>query len=223
MEFEEIDPPWVSWGAAMPAGANVDPQLTRDLLTVMRYRSTRTDTGSNRLTAQQTQQIVDGLPHLTEEQLDELGHHESSCPICMNTHLASIAEEELAMVMDSPAHPLETLGVTRLSQTCGHIFCRKDLLTWIRDGHPSCPLCRTPFITPADAATSDAAAAADEEAPGENEFDEAMERLVAAYHEERRHMGAPRNEMFGSWTGQPQAPTVETPADDRSEFSGMYS
>ncbi len=29
--------------------------------------------------------------------------------------------------MDSPAHPIEELGVTRLAQTCGHIFCRKEL------------------------------------------------------------------------------------------------
>ncbi len=29
--------------------------------------------------------------------------------------------------MESPAHPVEELGVTRLAQTCGHIFCRKEL------------------------------------------------------------------------------------------------
>ena len=29
--------------------------------------------------------------------------------------------------MDSPAHPIEELGVTRLVRTCGHIFCRKEL------------------------------------------------------------------------------------------------
>lgn len=29
--------------------------------------------------------------------------------------------------MDSPAHPVEELGVTRLVRTCGHIFCRKEL------------------------------------------------------------------------------------------------
>ena len=33
--------------------------------------------------------------------------------------------------MDSPAHPIEELGVTRLAQTCGHIFCRKELSVFL--------------------------------------------------------------------------------------------
>lgn len=41
----------------------------------------------------------------------------------MNTLLAAIADEELAEVMDSPM--LGDLGVTRTTETCGHIFCRK--------------------------------------------------------------------------------------------------
>lgn len=28
--------------------------------------------------------------------------------------------------MDSAAHPVEELGVTKLQNTCGHIFCRKE-------------------------------------------------------------------------------------------------
>ena len=41
--------------------------------------------------------------------------------------LAIVAEEEMALAMDSPAHaPPEELGVTRLDG-CGHIFCRKEL------------------------------------------------------------------------------------------------
>ena len=45
----------------------------------------------------------------------------------MNTFLASLAEEEMARAMDSPAQPAEDLGVTRLIDTCGHAFCRKEL------------------------------------------------------------------------------------------------
>ena len=45
----------------------------------------------------------------------------------MNTFLASLAEEEMAQAMDSPAQPAEDLGVTRLIDTCGHVFCRKEL------------------------------------------------------------------------------------------------
>lgn len=49
------------------------------------------------------------------------------CPICFNTFLATLAEEEIAHAMDSPAHPVDELGVTKLRNTCGHIFCRKEL------------------------------------------------------------------------------------------------
>ena len=40
--------------------------------------------------------------------------------------------------MDSPAHPVEELGVTRLAQTCGHIFCRKELSTGAFRPVPAC-------------------------------------------------------------------------------------
>ena len=33
--------------------------------------------------------------------------------------------------MDSPAQPVEDLGVTRLADTCEHVFCRKELSTSI--------------------------------------------------------------------------------------------
>jgi hypothetical protein len=49
------------------------------------------------------------------------------CPICFNSLLAILAEEETAHAMDSPAHAIEELGVTKLQKTCGHIFCRKEL------------------------------------------------------------------------------------------------
>lgn len=49
------------------------------------------------------------------------------CPICFNTFLATLAEEEVGHAMDSPAHPVDELGVTKLQNTCGHIFCRKEL------------------------------------------------------------------------------------------------
>jgi hypothetical protein len=56
---------------------------------------------------------------------------DSSCSICLNTFLACIAQEELAYVMDSPAQPVEDLGVTRLADTCEHVFCRKELSTLV--------------------------------------------------------------------------------------------
>lgn len=32
----------------------------------------------------------------------------------------------MALALDSPAHPVEELGVTKLAQ-CGHLFCIKEL------------------------------------------------------------------------------------------------
>lgn len=52
---------------------------------------------------------------------------DSSCPICLTSFMAIVAEEEMALAMDSPANPVEQLGVTRLVATCGHVFCRKEL------------------------------------------------------------------------------------------------
>lgn len=49
---------------------------------------------------------------------------DSVCPICFNPLLVLLSEEETAVAMDSPAHPIEELGVTRL--TCGHLFCRRE-------------------------------------------------------------------------------------------------
>ncbi|THH15202.1 hypothetical protein EW146_g5228 [Bondarzewia mesenterica] len=130
----------------------------------MQYRG-RSD---GRLTSQQIRELVTVLPKLSEDDLESLGHRESSCPICMNTFLAALAEEELAFAMDSPANPTEDAGVTRLSRTCGHLFCRKELsaspssshgfpavtpgiLTWIRDGVSS--LFQNPSTRPPDSIT----------------------------------------------------------------------
>ena len=48
---------------------------------------------------------------------------EDSCPICLNTLAAAIAEEEMVIANDTPVSP-DSLGVVRLS-TCSHHFCRK--------------------------------------------------------------------------------------------------
>jgi len=51
---------------------------------------------------------------------------DSVCPICFLPFSAILAEHEMAAAMDSPARPIEELGITKLSKTCGHIFCRKE-------------------------------------------------------------------------------------------------
>lgn len=95
-------------------------------------------------TFSQIDELLSLLPHLTEKQVDRLGHKganlaypfhpdsphnaDSMCPICYTSFSAILAEEETALAMDSPAHPIEELGVTILDKPwqCSHIFCRKE-------------------------------------------------------------------------------------------------
>ncbi|KAI9574620.1 hypothetical protein HD554DRAFT_2166089 [Boletus coccyginus] len=115
---------------------------------------------NRRLSHQQRQKLFNELPRVTEADLVASGHQDDVCPICFNAFLATLAEEEVAHAMDSPAHPVDELGVTKLQNTCGHIFCRKELrmkglviFTHFRTGlylnwqHDSCPSCRRPLVT----------------------------------------------------------------------------
>ncbi|PIL22552.1 hypothetical protein GSI_15241 [Ganoderma sinense ZZ0214-1] len=126
-----------------PEAANVVRNDLFNLVQEMRQRNAHLDTFARE------------LPKLTEGDLASLGQS---------------AEEEMALAMDSPAHPVEELGVTRLVRTCGHVFCRKELsitvdsqppltpLTirlsfrsirgWLYQGNTTCPTCRTPFLAP---------------------------------------------------------------------------
>ncbi|KAI5124963.1 hypothetical protein M0805_007389 [Coniferiporia weirii] len=102
-------------------------------------------------------EFINGLPVLTEDDLTRLDQKDSCCPICFTSFLAVLASEEMAHAMDSPANAIEDLGVTRLANTCGHLFCRKDITVWISQ-NDSCPTCRRPFIVRpelADAAEPD--------------------------------------------------------------------
>jgi predicted transporter len=49
---------------------------------------------------------------------------DSMCPICLTSFLALLSEEETAIALDSPAHPVEELGVTKLK--CAHVICRRE-------------------------------------------------------------------------------------------------
>lgn len=113
-----------------------------DLVSQFRLR-----TSDRRLSHQQMQNFFRELPSITEAELIADGKHDAACPICFNAFVAVLAEEETARAMDSPAHPVEELGVTRLQKTCGHLFCRKDIMRWISEGHGSCPNCRRPLLT----------------------------------------------------------------------------
>jgi len=120
----------------------------QNVVQIMNHFIQAVEGGSSLSSSEQIDLLIDGLPHINEKQLADLGEKESSCPICFTSYLAIIAEEELALAMESPAHPVDMIGVTKLSQPwqCGHMFCRRDISKWIIDGHNSCPLCRHTLV-----------------------------------------------------------------------------
>ncbi|KAF7301628.1 MFS sugar [Mycena indigotica] len=103
------------------------------------------DPSANQLSYEQRLELISALPRLSEQQIHDAGQTDSFCPICYTPFPALLAEEETALAIDSPAHPADELGVTKLGQSwqCGHFFCRKDISKWIHGGHGSCPMCGT--------------------------------------------------------------------------------
>ncbi|KAK7470695.1 hypothetical protein VKT23_002117 [Stygiomarasmius scandens] len=129
--------------------------------------------------------------------------------------------------MDSPAHPVEELGVTRLSQAwqCGHIFCRRDISRWIHEGHDSCPTCRRNLIKPED----ESAEASTAEPETEDAYDrEDIRRIFQSIPGGLEGLDIPGFAFTDSPFSFFQRPPLYNPPrseqdDDRSQFSGMYS
>ncbi|KAJ7498964.1 hypothetical protein FB451DRAFT_1203679 [Mycena latifolia] len=175
---------------------------------------------ANQLSPDESRKLVSGLPRLTEEQVRNLGHHDSLCPICFTPFAAILAEEETALAMDSPAYPTDELGVTKLAETwqCGHLFCRRDISKWIHGGHGSCPMCRRSL---AESHSGDPV-----QEPTTSPDDAELLTQIRAYMEELHSNGAVAYvDHEGDFRGF--GVPLYTPAagydDDRSEFSGMYS
>ncbi|TEB30239.1 hypothetical protein FA13DRAFT_1814876 [Coprinellus micaceus] len=93
---------------------------------------------------------LDGLAKIDEKRLKSLGKQDESCPVCMQSFLAVLAEEEMAEAMESPTHSQNELGVNQLDKPhqCGHIFCRRDIVKWISEGKDTCPICRKNLLPP---------------------------------------------------------------------------
>ncbi|KAF7332166.1 MFS sugar [Mycena kentingensis (nom. inval.)] len=123
------------------------------------------DPAANQIPHERRLRLIEDLPRLTEDQVKDTQESDSLCPICYTPFLAILAEEETALAMDSPAHPADELGVTKLDQSwqCGHLFCRRDISKWIRSGHASCPMCRRSLVD-STAPQSATAAPSDEDA-----------------------------------------------------------
>ncbi|KAJ7368270.1 hypothetical protein DFH08DRAFT_20532 [Mycena albidolilacea] len=175
------------------------------------------------LSPEQSRSLIEDLSRLTENQLRDLGRLGDSCPICFTPFTAILAEEETALAMDSPAYPADELGVTKLAATwqCGHVFCRRDISKWIRDGHGSCPMCRGAL-----AQSDDSEPGTTTQQPTTNPQDAELLTQIRTHMEELYSNGAVAYvDLDGDFAGF--GDPVYVPAggydNDRSEFSGMYS
>jgi len=191
-------------------------------------------------------EFLNALPSLSEKDLVSTGQKDDLCPICFVSFLAILAEEEMAQAMDSPTHSVSDLGVTRLTDTCRHIFCRKDITKWVHEGRDSCPTCRTPFLPatnlPAPASTPTptpptnslnsaegqmqppspgGSTPADSNSPPSISDEELRELLPGLSEPERRSLLAQMNPVFSAFSQMGRTPPRRD--DDRNEFAGMYS
>jgi len=107
-----------------------------------------TNVPRGQLSSAQIKTALGHLQRVDEKSIVELGDSDSLCPICLTSYNVILSEEELALAMDSPAHPIEELGIAKLAQSwqCGHLFCRRDITKWITSGNDSCPMCRRQFL-----------------------------------------------------------------------------
>ncbi|KAJ3869668.1 hypothetical protein EV359DRAFT_59624 [Lentinula novae-zelandiae] len=102
--------------------------------------------GLGQLSHEEMDKIISKFPRLNEKQIIALGHEgnhsEQStfpyfvCPICFVPLTTLLAEEKTGLAMDSPAYPIEELGITKLAEPfqCNHIFCRRELSFLIKPG-----------------------------------------------------------------------------------------
>lgn len=200
---------------------------------------------SGALEQQQIQDLLNSLPRLKEEDLIKLGHgnKDATCPVCITPLPAIIAEEEMAQVMESPAHAFEEMGVTRLwigsreegGQGCGHIFCRRCISKWIGGGHDSCPMCRRLLIwSSSDSSTTSEPATAPPNPTEEAALRQLQYRMRAmraamlgndnhpltdgqGYHRGPQNL----QDLFGDAMFEGHA--VREVEHDRNEYAGMYS
>ncbi|THH31323.1 hypothetical protein EUX98_g2894 [Antrodiella citrinella] len=90
-------------------------------------------------------QTILNLPTLRKNQVPV----DDSCGICLQPFDAIVNGDrqetgEGTMTLGS-GEEIRLDGITRLEE-CGHMFCRTDLIEWIKGYHGTCPACRHQFL-----------------------------------------------------------------------------
>jgi len=174
-----------------------------------------TNSPAGQLSLAQIKTALGDLQRVDEKSIVELGDSDSLCPICLTPYNVILSEEEVALAMDSPAHPIEELGIARLAQSwqCGHIFCRRDISKWISSGHDSCPICRRQFLQQQSSSQT-----AEELARAE-----ASAQAVVNHLREVGRIMRRRNEVLSITDGVLEAHLHNVFRDEGPQNSGMYS
>ncbi|KZT13066.1 uncharacterized protein LAESUDRAFT_754084 [Laetiporus sulphureus 93-53] len=101
---------------------------------------------------------------------------EDSCPICLNSlgDICSGSIQNEGTYQEYHAEAAQEIplsGVTKLVG-CGHMFCRVDLIEWIRCLHGTCPTCRHQFANIRPVSESDNESSDGDYMPNEDEEEE---------------------------------------------------
>ncbi|KIP07680.1 hypothetical protein PHLGIDRAFT_117858 [Phlebiopsis gigantea 11061_1 CR5-6] len=112
-------------------------------------------------TEQRIERAIQKLPTLAAADVPK----DDSCPICLVPFSGILSGEA------PPPESKELAGVTKLGG-CGHVFCRLDLIEWIRGRHGTCPTCRHSFLDVKPVSESDYESSDEDYIPGEDDFDE---------------------------------------------------
>ncbi|CAL1701092.1 unnamed protein product [Somion occarium] len=116
-------------------------------------------------TLQRIAQAIHKLPTLNSDEVPA----EDSCPICLMS-FSSICSGSLQNegTLDICGRTVQLRGVTKL-EGCGHVFCRVDLIEWIRGRHGTCPACRHTFLDVKPLSESDYGSSDGDYVPGEED------------------------------------------------------
>ncbi|TFY59998.1 hypothetical protein EVJ58_g5424 [Rhodofomes roseus] len=124
---------------------------------------------------ERVEHAVATLPTLGKEEIPL----DDACPICFQNFEAIFegkTQEDTTFdnALLIASDPEELRGVTQL-RGCGHVFCRKDLIEWIRGWHGTCPACRAQFANIRPPSDSEDGSSDGDYVPNDDEEDDDLD------------------------------------------------